>query len=146
MHPGGAPSKYDPTYTEMLIGHMASGLSYESFAGVIGISRATLYNWEEAHEEFLDAKKKGSEKNLLYWEQVGQEGLWDITEYADGKPVFKKALNSTVWIFSMKNRHKWKDRQEIDTHVKLDDTREKVQKMSNKDLEELVKSNIQGDK
>ncbi len=135
--PLGRPTDYDPKYCAMLIEHMAGGLSYESFAGVIGKFRATLYNWEKAHPAFLDAKKEGSEKNLLYWETAGQKGLWEETEYNEqGKPIYKKALNSTVWIFSMKNRHKWRDRQEIE--VAKEDETEKLRKLSNAELEALV--------
>jgi hypothetical protein len=137
----GRPTLYDPKYPKMLIEHMASGLSYESFAGVIGTFRGTLYNWEKVHEEFLDAKKEGSEKNLLYWEKVGHEGLWDTTEYnEDGKPIFKKSLNSTVWIFSMKNRHKWKDRQEVelDATVRTSPLKEELKQKTTEELLEIM--------
>jgi ligand-binding SRPBCC domain-containing protein len=133
----------------MLIEHMASGLSYESFAGVIGTHRDTLYKWEAAKDEkgefkypeFFDAKKEGSAKNLLYWEKVGHEGLWDTTEYNDdGKPIYKKSLNSTVWIFSMKNRHKWKDRQEVelDATVKTNPLKEDLKQKTTEELLEYM--------
>lgn len=138
----GAPTKYDPSYCEMLIEHMASGLSYESFAGVIGTHRTSLYNWEKEYPVFFDAKKEGAEKNLLFWEKTGQKGLWDKVTYDDrGRPIAKKTLNSTVWIFNMKNRHKWKDRQEVNNQIEvIDPEKEKIKKMSDKELKEYIES------
>lgn len=121
----GRPTKYDPKYCEMLIEHMKQGFSFESFAGLIEVSRAVLYDWEKAHSEFLDAKKLGAEQNLLYWERQGQEGLWEQTEYNEkGRPVAKKTLNSTVWIFNMKNRHRWKDRHEVEAKTTISENSE----------------------
>ena len=138
----GRPTVYDSSYPEKLIEHMASGLSYESFAGVIGVNRDSLYNWEKSHPEFYDAKKEGSSKNLLYWEKAGHEGLFETTEYNDqGKPIYKKTLNSTVWIFSMKNRHKWKDKQELE--IAKEDETDKLKKMSNAELRALVQGIIE---
>lgn len=146
----GRPTLYDPKYPKMLIEHMASGLSYESFAGVISTHRDTLYAWEKAKDEkgelkypeFSDAKKEGSEKNLLYWEKVGHDGLWDETHYDEktGKPTYKKALNSTVWIFSMKNRHRWKDRQEVevDATVRTSPLKEELKQKTTEELLEIM--------
>lgn len=95
------PSKYKPEYCEQLIEHMREGLSFESFSAVIGVNRDSLYEWTNKHQEFSDAKKVGLDHNLLFWEKVGRNG-------ALGKiPNF----NPTTWIFNMKNRHLWKDKQ-----------------------------------
>lgn len=137
--PLGRPSKYDPKYCQMLIDHMASGFSYESFGGLeeVSVSKQTLYDWENAYPDFLDAKKIGSQKNLMFWERKGHEGLFDQTEYNEqGKPILKKTLNSTVWIFSMKNRHKWKDRQEVEASVTTSSVKDEL---ANKSIDELLK-------
>ena len=140
--PVGRPTVYDDSYPQKLIEHMAAGFSYESFAGVIGTFRTTLYNWEKIYPEFLDAKKEGSDRNLLFWEKAGHEGLFEQTEYnSDGKPIYSKKLNSTVWIFSMKNRHKWKDKQEIE--MAKEDEADKLKKMSNAELRALVQGIIE---
>ena len=101
------PTKYKPEYCDKLIQHMSEGLSYESFAAVISVNRDTLYNWEKVHQEFFDAKKEGFSQNLLFWEKAGLAGMAD------------KSFNSTVWIFNMKNRHMWKDKQEIDQNQNI---------------------------
>lgn len=99
----GAPSDYNPEYCQRLIDHMASGLSFDSSAAIFDVSRATIYNWTEAHADFLDAKKKGEQKNLLFWEMMGVNGAF-------GK---LKGFNAIAFIFNMKNRHKWKDRHDL---------------------------------
>lgn len=101
----------------MLIEHMASGLSFESFAAVVKVTFATLYNWEKDYPDFFDAKNRAYAESMLYWERIGREGVSDITEYnEDGKPIFKKSINAAMWIFNMKNRfkHAWKDKHEVE--------------------------------
>lgn len=100
--PGGRPSKYRPSYCAALVEHMAQGYSFESFAGIVETTFQTLYNWEKIHPEFLEAKQKGWSKNRIFWEQAGIEGM------------ATKGFNVAAWIFNMKNRHGWVDRQEID--------------------------------
>lgn len=110
--PTGRPSKYDPKYCDELIQHMSTGLSFESFAAVIKVNRDTLYAWEKEFPAFSDAKKEAFGQNLLFWEKHGIDGLYNTTEYDEkGKPSSSKSINATVWIFNMKNRHKWGDKQ-----------------------------------
>jgi DNA-binding transcriptional regulator YiaG len=45
---GGRPTKYKRDYCAMLISHLKDGLSFESFGGVLGVSKQTLYDWEKA--------------------------------------------------------------------------------------------------
>jgi hypothetical protein len=110
----GRPTKYEPIFCEMLIDHMSRGYSYESFAGKISTVRATLYNWEQIHSDFLDAKNVGVEKNLLFWEEQGIEGMHNQTIKDEDGMVVTKSINATVWIFNMKNRHKWRDKSEAE--------------------------------
>jgi hypothetical protein len=103
----GRPSLYQPEYCQMLIDHMDEGLSFESFAGVIDVCTDTLYKWsdedcEQFHEDFFEAKKCAFAKNLLWWEREGIRGLWSSRE---------GSFNSSNYIFQMKNRHKWRDKQ-----------------------------------
>jgi hypothetical protein len=67
----GRPTLYRPEYCQMLIDHMSSGLSFESFGGRIDVARRTLYEWEKAFPEFLHAKEVGQAKSQLWWEEVG---------------------------------------------------------------------------
>ena len=51
--PIGRPSKYDSKYCDMLIEHMSEGLSFESFAGLIGTCKETIYEWTRKHPELI---------------------------------------------------------------------------------------------
>lgn len=101
------PSKYKPEFCALLIKHMSDGLSFESFAAVAKVNRDTLYEWVKAHEDFREAKAEGLSENLLFYEKTGRAGML-------GKlPGF----NITAWIFNMKNRHGWRDKQKDEADV-----------------------------
>lgn len=100
----GRPSKYKKAFCQQLLTHMGEGLSFESFASEIGVHRDTLYEWAKQYPDFSDAKKRGTDLALKWWERIGQAGMV-------GKI---KGFNAAVWIFSMKNRFKWSDRLAVD--------------------------------
>lgn len=101
----GRPSKYKPEYCEMLIEHMKTGLSFETFATVVGAGRETIYEWARVHPEFSDAKTKGFEENLAFWEKAGISGMLGHIQ----------GFNAAVFIFNMKNRHHWRDKVDIES-------------------------------
>lgn len=119
----GRPTKYRKEYCALLLEHMKDGLSFESFGGIVGVARHTLYDWEKVHPEFLHAKKEGESGSRLYWEKVGRDGLYNETiKDGDGMTV-TKSINATIWIFNMKNRFKWRDKtEEEDEPEKLNST------------------------
>ncbi len=135
-NPVGRPTIYKQEYCQKLIDHMSKGLSFESFGATMGIARDAVYEWAKKHPEFAEAKAAALDASLLWWEQQGQKGMWVDK---DG-PV----LNNTIWVFSMKNRHGWRDKQDVD--VKHEDTqlaeREKLRKMSMKELTDLIKDTL----
>ncbi len=109
------PSKYKSQHCAALIEHMKGGLSFESFAGTIGVHRDTLYEWRDKHREFSDAKKLGDSLSLLWWEKLGKAAMvGEPIVTPDGRRVSFENFNTTMWIFAMKNRHGWRDRQEVD--------------------------------
>lgn len=99
----GRPTKYDPKYCEMLIDHMAEGLSFDAFAGRVEVTRETLYEWARVHSEFSDAKKIGFSKCLTMWEELG-------VKIAKGEIQGQPA----TWFINMKNRFPktWRDKHE----------------------------------
>jgi hypothetical protein len=101
----GRPSKYKKEFCDELIAHMAQGLSFESFAAKVDANPDTLFTWAKRHREFSEAKKKGTARSLLFWETMGRNG-------AAGKI---KGFVPAPWIFNMKNRFGWRDRQEDDS-------------------------------
>ena len=100
----GRPNEFKDEYCQMVIDHMAEGLSFESFAAVVKCCKQTLYNWAKDFPQFLDAKNKGFEESRLFWEKMGI----NIAKSGEG--------NSTAFIFNMKNRFRedWNDKQEIE--------------------------------
>lgn len=102
----GRPSEYNPEYCDKLITHMSEGLSFESFAGTIGVSKQALYDWTKVHDEFLYAKEIGFEKSRLFWETAGIN------------LAVKGIGNATAFVFNMKNRFRgeWNDKTEVETN------------------------------
>lgn len=99
----GRPPKYKKEFCEKLIDHMAKGLSFESFAGEIGVTFKTLFNWAARYPKFLQSKDLGTAKSIKWWETVGNAA-------AQGSiPNFK----GTSWVFNMKNRFGWRNNLEI---------------------------------
>ena len=145
--PMGRPSKYKPEYCEQLIEHMASGLSFESFAGELQISKQVLYDWEKVHPEFLYAKEIAFNRNRTFWEKIGIEHIInksDSESLGDGVSSSKsRSLNASVWIFNMKNRFKWRDRQPDETDVVVNNLSQanddELQKLLDEKLKELGK-------
>lgn len=120
--PAGRPHKYLPEYPDMLIEHMSKGFSYESFAGLVSVHKSTIYEWETSFEEFSDAKKIAFEKSRLFWEKQGIEGLYNTSTYdPETKVSTSRSLNSSVYIFNMKNRFptEWREKQEIDMNANI---------------------------
>lgn len=97
----GRPSKYKPEYCHLLIEHMAKGFSFESFAGLVEVQISTIYNWLELEKDFSEAKNLAFDKSRLFWERIGIEYL--VNKYQGDN------LNTTLWIFNMKNRFGWRD-------------------------------------
>jgi len=133
----GRPTKYRDEYCDLLVEHMRKGFSYESFAAKIQVHRSVLYDWEKVSPEWLEAKRIAIDVNLLFWEQQGIDGLYNSTEYEDGKIVSSKSLNATVWIFNMKNRHGWRDKQpeendQININLSLADKMAKARQRASK--------------
>lgn len=105
----GRPTKYKEEYCSQIVDHMKRGLSIESFAGVIGVHKDTLYEWKATYPDFSDALKQGEAQSLLFWELLGIDG-------ANGKiPNF----SASSFIFNMKNRFDWKDKREIKSETKV---------------------------
>lgn len=118
--PIGRPTKYPKSKKKRealfnaLIEHGKTGLSFETFGASDGCIEAigsrvvkdTLYNWLKLYPDFSDAKKEFEAESRTFWEKIATDHL---THYKDGKQ-----LNSTVWIFNMKNRFGWRDKIDVE--------------------------------
>ena len=98
----GRPTTYKPEYCHMLVEHMRKGFNFETFAAKLNYkSKSNLYKWIDKHEDFKEAKQVGEVLAELWWLDLGR------TAAAGRVPGF----NATVWIFTMKNMFKWRDKQ-----------------------------------
>lgn len=132
--PVGRPSEYDPKYCDQLIDHMKQGGNFKSFAGKLRHTEQTLYNWSAAHPEFLESKKIGEGMSLEFYLTMGRMMATgqirrvksEKPVIVDGKVLYDKDGHvlmereyeytngaQSVWIFMMKNLHKWRDRHDF---------------------------------
>lgn len=117
---------------------MATGLSFEAFAALIRVNRDTIYEWEKVHPEFAEAKKIASSANLLFWEKLGIDHIINESEsFGDGISK-SKSLNASIWIFNMKNRFKWRDKQPEESS----DVTVNVNSMSDDELKEVIRKYV----
>ena len=103
---------YRAEFSDLLMKHMQQGLSFESFAAVVGVHRDTLYEWVKQNPRFSDTLKMGREASLLHWEKVGMMGM-------HGKI---KGFNAAVYIFNLKNRFGWTDNFDFNGRLKTSTT------------------------
>lgn len=93
------PTDYDPAFCDEAVTFLAEGYSLAAFAGHIGTTRQSVYNWTERYPEFLDAVKTGQAKAIFWWERRNKE----FAQTGEG--------NATAIIFGLKNRasDEWRD-------------------------------------
>jgi transposase len=97
----GRPTKYKPEFCELLIECMKKGYSFEAFGSEVSISKQTLYDWVERYPEFSDAKNIGLSHARKFWENIAI-----LACLGDNKMA-----NPAIWVFNMKNRFGWRDKQ-----------------------------------
>lgn len=98
-------TKYDPGMCDTVRDLMAQGYSKTAVAGAMKVCRQTFHTWRTRHPAFEQAVRDGETLSLMWWENLGHQATRGEV------PGF----NAAVWIFSMKNLHGWKDKQELST-------------------------------
>lgn len=73
--PAGRPTLYDPSHCERVIQLGRDGKSHAQMAAALDVSRQTLYDWADAHSEFLGAITRAKDLAQAWWEDRGQENL-----------------------------------------------------------------------
>lgn len=93
--------KYCPEIVEKFLAARAEGHSETGAAGKIGVSRFTIIDWGEKHEEFENARRLGEALCIDFWEGV-------LISQAKGE----KKGGAAAAIFGLINRGKaeWKQR------------------------------------
>ena len=97
----GRPTKYKSEYCEKVVELMSKGMSKNEVAANLGVDQVTLYNWADKHIPFFKAIKRGEQLSLAWWESEGRRSLRE------------KEFNHVLWYMNMKNRHGWRDKQEV---------------------------------
>lgn len=70
----------------------------------IGISESLWYRLKEEDQEFSQTIKSCKDVCQIWWERLGRNMSTGAIEKG----------NSTTWIFNMKNRFGWHDKQQVD--------------------------------
>ena len=91
---GGRPSKYDPSYCEVIEKEMEKGHSVTACAAVIGVTKSTIYEWKKVHPEFSDAISRGYSLGLKYFEEL-------LIGKMNGS---KRNVDTSCLIFALKTR------------------------------------------
>lgn len=102
----GRPSLYRPEYCDKIVEIMREGLSVNSFAASVGVSRDTVYEWSQVHPEFSVALKKGK-AIAAAWYELQQKKL--IEQGGVG-------AQASLIAFGLRNMGmgEWKDKQEVE--------------------------------
>ena len=80
---------------------MTEGASKAEVAANLGISRQCMDEWTKNNQLFGDAIKAGEQASEAWWLRQGRINLQN------------KEFSATLWYMNMKNRHGWKDKNEI---------------------------------
>ncbi len=122
----GRPSKFDERYIEEAEKLTLLGLTDAQIADFWGVSVATLFNWQKAHPEFLEATRRGKAiadgtvARSLYQRANGStHPAVKIFQY-DGQPLRVPytehyAPDTSAAVFWLKNRRPdlWRDKSEV---------------------------------
>jgi DNA-binding XRE family transcriptional regulator len=86
----------------MLIKHMATGMSYESFGAEVNVGKTTIYEWEKQHPDWKEAKEIAMLKAHSFFEKrliAKTSGQKFNNENFDAKLIDNSCL-----IFALKTR------------------------------------------
>lgn len=88
----GRPSEYRPEFCEQVLDLGRQGKSVVQMACHFDVVKQTLFNWTDAHPDFLDAFTRAKQLSQDWWETKGQGGL-------EGS-----GFNASLWSRSMAAR------------------------------------------
>jgi len=98
-------SPYKVELCDLLIKHMAQGLSFESFGVIAKVGRRTLFNWVKKHPDFEEAKEIGASQSMALFEKllISKAMGAEILTF-NGKLIDPKKIDITAVIFWLKTR------------------------------------------
>jgi len=107
----GAPTKFKESFCEMLIKHMTAGADFRSFAGLVGVTEATIHNWRKEHKSFAYAYEIAKEKCYLWWQ------IQSLKTSSS-----KDRMDTGMFVINMRNRFKWATKDKDDDRPSDDTT------------------------
>jgi hypothetical protein len=101
--PAGRPSKYDPSYCDVVVDLGKQGKSIAQMCAHFDIARSTIDKWAEDHAEFSEALSRARVHSQAWWEETGVTGMT-----AD-------KFNSQIWVKTVQARFRedYTERQEV---------------------------------
>lgn len=116
-NPNPLHTKYKPEYCKLLIQHMKTGMSYESFGAEVGCGRSTIYQWEGVYPEWKAAKELALEAAQSYFEKRLVAKVSGSTTKNENFDV--KLVDNSCLIFALKTRfhETFNERKEITLDV-----------------------------
>jgi hypothetical protein len=95
-------SNYRKELCKEILPYFEQGMDVPEVAKELGISKRSFYRYIEQHEEFKEAYEEGKALSEAWWLKQGREAV--------SNPEHK--INATIWIFAMKNKFGWRDKQD----------------------------------
>lgn len=130
----GRPSSYKIEYAEQAAKLCKLGATVAELADFFNVSDRTIYGWQTAHPDFLQALKNGKEaadervEQSLYHRACGYTYDSEKIFQVDGEPLRVQTRTHvppdvTACIFWLKNRRReqWRDVKDHDHSVRFDD-------------------------
>lgn len=87
----GRPSKYDPSFCEIVVELGKGGKSTAQMCAHFDISRQTIDNWAADHPDFLEALSRAKVHAQAWWEEQGVKGM---TSDKFNAAVWKKSVEA----------------------------------------------------
>lgn len=105
-NPVGRPKKYTTAVIKRLSEELPEmfrdGQSVEEVCAELKMSKQTFYQLRDDNPNFSNAYERGLEMSAAWWHRLGRQGA---AAQVDIQPA--------TWVFNMKNRFNWKDRNEL---------------------------------
>jgi predicted DNA-binding transcriptional regulator AlpA len=108
----------------MIIKHLSGGLSLQTFGGVVGVARSTVYKWIDDIPEFKKAKDIGVQRAQDFFEKrlLAKVAGQDLSH----KGIDSKKIDTTALIFALKTRFHETYGEKKDVNVEVGPKTEKL--------------------
>ncbi|MEQ1718668.1 MAG: hypothetical protein ABL907_22225 [Hyphomicrobium sp.] len=112
----GRPTKYDPSFCDVVIEAGRAGKSLAWMAATLGVRRETIWDWDNNIPEFSNALAQAKLLSQLWWEDAGQNGMET------------QGFSASIWSRSMAARfpEDWRVKSEVKVTMNHEDALEQL--------------------